>query len=98
MKIKHWQGYGLVDATKVEKRTRDGKTFITIKVKGNHEWGIHRDDTYDVARWLLSKFSKEFKSGEKSYRNIEYMNLVDGYERDDRGCEIDTCLYEIQFS
>lgn len=98
MKIKHWQGYGLVEATKIEKTTKEGRTWITVKVKGNHEWGIHRDDVYDVSRWLLPKFSKEFKSGEKNYRNIEYLNLVDGYEKDEKGEYIDTCLYEIQFN
>jgi len=97
MRIKHWQGYGTVEATKLVKRTRDGKTFITIKVKGNHEWGIHRDDRYDVSRWLLPKFCKEFKTGEKDYRDIEYFALCDGWEKDENGNRIDTCLYEIQF-
>ena len=96
MRIKHWQGYGHIDATKIEKKSRDGRTFIAIKLKGNHEYGLHRDDTYDIARWLLPKFAKEFKNGEKSYRDIEYMQLTDGYEKDGNGY-VETCLYEIQY-
>ena len=98
MKIKHWQGYGIIEAKKIAKKSRDGKTFITIELRGNHEWGLHRDDTYDIAHWLLPKFVKEFKDGSKDYRNIEYMDITDGYERDSNGVYVDTCLYDIQFS
>ena len=96
MRIKHWQGYGHIEAKKIEKKTRDGRTFIAIKLKGNHEYGLHRDDIYDIAHWLLPKFSKEFKDGQKSYYDIEYMQLTDGYEKDENGY-VDTCLYEIQY-
>ena len=78
MKIKHWQGYGSVNA-KVTKKSlnflKNEKT-ITIKVWGNHEWGLDRsEDYYDVHRWLLSRFDKQ-----ASYRdilNVEFTYLED---------------------
>lgn len=64
MKIKHWQGYGSVNATCVAKEMVSALAdvrIIHIKVKGNHEWGLIRDDVYDVKRWLLDKFDKSAK-------------------------------------
>ncbi len=54
MRIKHWQGYGTVDAKKI---TGDGTT-LHIKVSGNHEWGLRRDDLYDLFNWLVKRFDK----------------------------------------
>ena len=97
MKIKHYAGYGTVEATKVSERKLDGERFIRIKVKGNHEYGIHLDDIYEIAHWLLPKFSKEFKDGQKSYWDIKFMQLTDGYEKDDKGQTVDTCEYAIVY-
>lgn len=60
MKIKHWQGYGSVEAKVIKKTsTIDCKgtddhyeEFINIQVKGNHEYGIETYDKHFIAQWL----------------------------------------------
>ena len=44
MKIKHWQGYGTVSATRI----KDKSCTLHVLVTGNHEWGLRRDDLYDL--------------------------------------------------
>ena len=61
MKIKHWQGYGTVDAVKLKSKDFD----LVVKVSGNHEWGLRRDDTYDLFRWLVQRFDPAWK--DKTY-------------------------------
>ena len=61
MKIKHWQGYGIVNAVKVKR-----KDFtLCVKVSGNHEWGLRRDDLYDLFNWLVKRFDKDW--ADKTY-------------------------------
>lgn len=88
MKIKHWQGYGSVEAKKISFKTENGIAKMHIKVKGNHEWGIHRDDPYDIANWLIKKLDKTFKD----YRTITSLHLEDGFENG-----IETCDYFIEY-
>ena len=60
MKLKHWQGYGNVNATKKSSnidKTTNIKTLI-IEVIGNHECGIVRNDKYDLYNWLIKRFDK----------------------------------------
>jgi uncharacterized membrane protein len=72
MKIKHFQGYGTVDAKKVSRRVRnDGLIELVVQVIGNHEYGIVRNDTYDVFRWLVKRFEKTADN----YRQIKEMNI-----------------------
>jgi len=78
MKIKHFQGYGSVQAKKVSKTTIGDKTKLVVEVKGNHEWGLVRDDIYDVKRWLFDKFEKNFKG---QYYDIE-MSIKDDYVKE----------------
>ena len=54
MKIKHWQGYGTVEAKKI----KDNSCTLHIRVSGNHEWGIERNDDYDLFNWLVKRFDK----------------------------------------
>jgi GH18 family chitinase len=73
MKIKHFAGYGSVQAKKVSKTTIDNRTKLVVEVKGNHEWGLVRDDIYDVRRWLFNKFEKNFKGEDYEISmSIEY--------------------------
>ena len=58
MKIKHFAGYGCVNARKIAKDTTDGKTTLVIEVIGDHECGIVRDDGIDLKRWLVDRFDK----------------------------------------
>ena len=56
MKIKHWQGYGTVDAKKLcEYEIARNQKKIIIQVTGNHEYGIARHDAYDIYNWLLKR-------------------------------------------
>ena len=38
---------------------------------------------------------KGFKNGIYNYKNIVYMTLESGYERDEKGEMVDTCIYSI---
>lgn len=65
MKIKHFTGYGSVEVTKKLKiKFKDSygykKNKLILEVKGNHEWGLVRDDIYDVRNWIFNKFEKKF--------------------------------------
>lgn len=90
MKIKHYQGYGSVNAKKISRTVENSIVSLHIKVTGNHEWGIHRDDTYDVANWLIKRFDKQFDD----YRSIISLRLEDGYDTDKHE---DTCDYFIKY-
>lgn len=93
MKLKHWQGYGSVNAKKMSESTRkdpfygDKKT-MHIRVTSNHEYGIEREDKYDVFNWLLKRFDKTVES----YRQITSVRLVSGIENG-----IDVCDYFIEY-
>ena len=88
MKIKHFQGYGSVQAKKVSKTTIGNKTKLVVEVKGNHEWGLVRDDIYDVKRWLFDKFEKNFKG---EYYDID-MDIKDDYVNEN-GIDVEVATY-----
>lgn len=100
MKIKHFAGYGTVEATNVSERdlSLTDEKYIVIRVKGNHEYGIYRNDAYDISRWLLPRFVKGFKDGTYDYRNIVSMSLYPDIEKDDNGESVDICDYVIIYS
>lgn len=97
MKLKHWQGYGTVDAIKVKKTTKVANNpcspyygckllYLTIKVSGNHECGLEKNVEYDVFHWLVKRFAKEVES----WTNIVRLETDDFYE-DDK----EICVYHI---
>lgn len=89
MKIKHWQGYGSVNM-KVLKNTPN---LVIIDVYGEHEWGLDRDDKYDVCKWLLNKVNGH---KETDYTQISNLQLNDRYEKDQNtGLTIERCTYTI---
>ena len=86
MKIKHFAGYGCVNATKIKKETVDGITTLGVDVVGNHEWGLVRNDVIDLKRWLVDRFDKKAK--DIPYWEIDYQvwndfqyEVVNGVER-----------------
>ena len=69
MRIKHFAGYGSVEVKKVSKKPivneyGENKTKLVLRVKGNHEWGLVREDIFDVKRWLFDKVEKNFTKKE----------------------------------
>lgn len=81
MKIKHWQGYGCVAATKLKKTqvVEDHEIYcIVIKVSGNHECGLVREgDNYTIKKWLLDRFEKGI---DVDTRDIKYDVIDVGIE------------------
>ena len=78
MKIKHFAGYGSVQAKKLSKTTNNGKTKLVVEVKGNHERGLVREDIYDVRRWIFNKFEKNFNGNDYEID----MTINDDYVRE----------------
>lgn len=95
MRIKHWQGYGTVTAKKVRKTVRCGETTLVIKVSGNHEWGLVRNDAYDLKRWLIDRFDKSAKDINPYAMEYTY---EDGYDTDDNGCDEEYCIYTFRYA
>lgn len=95
MRIKHWQGYGSVNA-KVKRKSSthsaQGVTnrYVVIEVRGNHEYGLEvYKDNYTVAKWLgkVGKFTPEELV---SYTSYSY------YARDNaKGIDEECCEYTI---
>ena len=96
MRIKHFAGYGLITAVKIPDKT----CTLHIRVTGNHERGIHRDDEFDLFNWIVKKFDKSFKDKtwvdwHKLYPRV---SIEDGYVKDDAGNLIETCDYRFYYS
>ena len=77
MKIKHYAGYGCVQARKLSKTvTDDGNTTLVVEVIGDHERGIvRRDDESLVKRWLIDRFDKS--AADISPWRIDYTVMLD---------------------
>ena len=80
MKVKHFMGYGSVEVTKVSKTAitngyGENKTKLVLRVKGNHEWGLVRDDIFDVRRWIFDRFEKNFNGSDYDI----YMEVKNDY-------------------
>lgn len=87
MKIKHWQGYGTVSATRI----KDKSCTLHVRVTGNHEWGLRRDDLYDLYNWLVRRFDKSVPDVYEWLRSAsvfinEGSTVIDGLD-------VDTCDY-----
>lgn len=94
MKLKHWQGYGSVDVKKIASYPAGhSKSKAIIKVTGNHEYGIVREDPYDVFRWLGKRFFPDCQD----YRRIQDLNVIPGTEKDADGNDVDTAIYEVTY-
>ncbi len=87
MKIKHFMGYGSVNAKVVEKGLKTDvangvlRKHLKINVWGNHEYGLKREDKYDINNWLVKKVARV----DIDYKNIEkitctYIPNIDGQE------------------
>lgn len=94
MKIKHWQGYGTVEAKRLKTTNNKalGTKTVVIEVRGNHEWGLERFDKYDVHRWL-----RRFFRDCESYADISDMKVQGRYEKTESGY-VDVCDYIIEYT
>lgn len=93
MKIKHYAGYGSVNAKKVSKTEKDGVVTMVIKVSGNHEWGLARNDIYDAYNWLLSKFDKKVLG----YKHILDLQVYNNTYDMVNGEEVESCTYKFKY-
>ena len=77
MKIKHWAGYGTVNAKKFFEESYGSTHYVTVGITGDHECGLDRPfyDPYCIEKWL-----KRFLKGGKL---ITYNVIDHGYIRID---------------
>ena len=105
MKIKHWQGYGSVIARKISEKkvtineygAPEKATQVVIHVQGNHEYGIERDDDYDVYNWLLKRFCKVIPE----YNEMKYFQVSTNsyYKRNEKeNIDEENCDYTITYA
>lgn len=92
MKVKHWQGYGTVEMKKMSQKTKDNIKTVVVRVSGNHEWGLERNDTYDIHRWICKRLAKDCKN----YSDIINMTINDSYETIN-GISTEVCVYTISY-
>lgn len=98
MIIKHWQGYGHVKAKRIssynQKPTTNmyGEKVVTlhVRVTGDHEYGLCRNDKYDVCRWIGHRFDKRLND----YSQITDLTVDDSYDLD---AHEEVCDYYITF-
>ena len=83
MKIKHWQGYGTVNAKRIKRTEKDGVVNLHIQVRGNHEWGIEHDDTYDFVNWFGKRFAKDLTN----YRQILQLRTESSWDNGEDVCD-----------
>ena len=90
MKIKHWQGYGSVNAKKISREESNDIIKLHIKVSGNHEYGVERDDLYDIIRWIGTRFDKQLTD----HRQVIDFKTNAGYDLNNHE---ETCDYYIMY-
>lgn len=93
MKVKHFMGYGSVEVKKISKKPiingyGENKTKLVLRVKGNHEYGLVRNDIYDVRRWIFNKFEKNFKGEDYAI----YMDIQSDYI-EENGIDVEVATY-----
>ena len=93
MKIKHFAGYGCVNAVKIKHvKTGENTKQIVINVSGNHERGLYRNDTYDIYNWLVKRFCNDCKD----YQSIYYVSANLDYQKIN-GLDTETLIYYIDY-
>ena len=90
MRIKHFQGYGCVNATKI----KDNSCKLHIKVVGNHEYGIYRNDLYDLYGWLVKRFDKSIKDVSQWHALYPSVKIVEDWDEKNH---VDVCDYMFDY-
>lgn len=92
MKVKHWQGYGCVNMKKLKASINNNEKTIIVEVTGNHEYGLERNDKYDIFYWICKRFAKDCKE----YYDIIDFQLENGYKRINN-LDTEYCIYTITY-
>lgn len=100
MKVKHFAGYGSVEAKKISKTTStnilgEKVTTLKIQVKGNHEWGLVRGFSYDLYNWLIKRFDKDVKDYYDICGNLHYTYNDDYVE--ENNLDVEVCTYTFTY-
>lgn len=90
MRIKHWAGYGCVNA----RRVNDGDPFtLHIHVEGDHERGLVRNDEYDLYNWLVKRFDRDVQDYLAWSKSCPIIDIRPSWRTDAKLGVIDTCDY-----
>ena len=73
MRIKHFAGYGCVEA----KRIPNASCTLHVHVEGDHEWGLRRDDDYDLFNWLVKRFDRSVTDYEEWRRRDPHIFIIE---------------------
>ena len=100
MKIKHFTGYGSVNAVKVSKKNvtdtfGNEKVELVVRVSGNHEWGLERNDAYDLYNWLIKRFDKSIGDFYDIYGGLSY--TMNDYYIKENGLDVECCDYKFTY-
>lgn len=88
MRIKHYAGYGSVNAKKLKHETKDGITTLVVNVSGDHEWGLRPFIIEDSIQWIAARF-------DKSIVNIPWYNIyIDINNNYDMPCDSITYTFK----
>lgn len=83
MKVKHWAGYGCVEA----KKMKSYNNWTNILVRGNHEWGLEPRcfNKFDWYNWLGKRFHVgdfDRVEAQTAYDNGTEIMMVTFYKED----------------
>jgi len=94
MKVKHFAGYGSVEAKKIGQRKEGELKTVVVRVRGNHERGLLCFDRYDFVRWLGKKVIKDLEDE----RCIVRYATNECYEIAEDGNDVETCTYYVTYA
>ena len=108
MRIKHYQGYGIINAEKIKSKHINGRNYIDIKVWGNHEYGLDRSEYKDdVFGWLKGVIRNKHLTCALELDGHDRWSFLNNskceYEtvygnKDENGCDLDTGIYHLEFN
>lgn len=85
MRIKHWAGYGCVNA----QRIKNASCTLHVRVQGDHERGLRRDDDYDLFYWLVKRFDKKVTDYAEWHKKNPKVYIIEWTDKEFH----DTCDY-----
>ena len=91
MRIKHFAGYGCVNA----RRIKDNTATLHVRVEGNHEQGVTLPSwqTYLLYNWLVRRFDKDAPSAIDWLHLRPIIEIHSDFRTDPKLGVIDTCDY-----